>query len=161
MTAAAAIEKNSFVLLQLGRRRFGLPAAIVTELAPPVKLHSFAHETPAVAGVIVRRGRIIPVYDVTPVLAGKKLPDRRFFLVASRKIDGQEELSAIPVEGECELVNAELFPSPEDSPKYVAGVLAIGEETIEVLDFEKLVSTPATAPSITNGEIASHLGTIS
>ena len=57
MTAAAAIEKNSFVLLQFGRRRFGLPAAIVTELAPPVKLHVFAHETPMVAGVIVRRGR--------------------------------------------------------------------------------------------------------
>lgn len=157
MTTTAAIEKNSFVLLHLGRRRFGLPAAIITELAPPVKLHSFAHETPMLAGVIVRRGRIIPVYDVTPVLAGKKLPDRRFFLVASRKIDGQEELSAIPVEGECELVNAELFPSPEDSPKYVAGVLAIGEETIEVLDFEKLVSTPA----ITTGVIASQLRTIS
>jgi chemotaxis signal transduction protein len=146
MTATAAIEKNSFVLLQLGKRRFGLPAAIVTELAPPVKLHSFAHETPMVAGVIVRRGRIIPVYDVTPMLAGKKLPDRRFYLVASRKIDG--ELSAIPVDGECELVNAELFPSPEDSPKYVAGVLAIGEETIEVLDFETLVSTTATGPTV-------------
>jgi chemotaxis signal transduction protein len=148
MTAAAAIENNSFVLLQLGKRRFGLPAAIVTELAPPVKLHSFAHETPMVAGVIVRRGRIIPVYDVTPMLAGKKLPDRRFYLVASRKIDGQDELSAIPVDGECELVNAELFPSPEDSPKYVAGVLAIGEETIEVLDFETLVSTTATGPTV-------------
>ena len=78
MTAAAVIAKSSFVLLQLGRRRFGLPAAIVTELAPPVKLHVFAHQTPMVAGVIVRRGRVIPVYDVTPVLVGKKLPDRRF-----------------------------------------------------------------------------------
>jgi chemotaxis signal transduction protein len=150
MNAAAAIEKNSFVLLQLGKRRFGLPAAIVTELAPPVKLHVFAHQTPMVAGVIMRRGRIIPVYDVTPVLAGKKLPDRRFYLVASRKIDAQDELSAIPVDGECELVTAELFPSPEDSPKYVAGVLAIGEETIEVLDFETLVRT-TTAPAVSNG----------
>jgi chemotaxis signal transduction protein len=148
MTAAAAIEKNSFVLLQLGKRRFGLPAAIVTELAPPVKLHVFAHETPMVVGVIMRRGRIIPVYDVTPVLAGKKLPDRRFYLVASRKIDGHDELSAIPVDGECELVSAELFPSPEDSPKYVSGVLAIGEETIEVLDFETLVSESVASPAV-------------
>jgi len=159
MTAAAAIEKNSFVLLQLGKRRFGLPAAIVTELAPPVKLHVFAHQTPMVAGVIMRRGRIIPVYDVTPVLAGKKLPDRRFYLVASRKIDAQDELSAIPVDGECELVSAELFPSPEDSPKYVAGVLAIGEETIEVLDFETLVRT-TTAPAISSGENTQQLGPI-
>jgi len=147
MTAAAAIEKSSFVLLQLGRRRFGLSAAIVTELAPPVKLHVFAHQTPMVAGVIVRRGRVIPVYDVTPVLVGKKLPERRFYLVASRNIEGQEELSAIPVDGECELVNAELFPTPEDSPKYVAGVLAIGEETIEILDFEKLVRTSTASPA--------------
>jgi len=153
MTAAAAIEKSSFVLLQLGRRRFGLPAAIVTELAPPVKLHVFAHQTPMVAGVIVRRGRVIPVYDVTPVLVGKKLPDRRFYLVASRNIEGQEELSAIPVDGECELVNAELFPTPEDSPKYVAGVLAIGEETIEILDFEKLVRTSSPAPAASPVEL--------
>jgi chemotaxis signal transduction protein len=153
MTAAAAVTKSSFVLLQLGRRRFGLPAAIVTELAPPVKLHVFAHQTPMVAGVIVRRGRVIPVYDVTPVLVGKKLPDRRFYLVASRQIEGQEELSAIPVDGECELVNAELFPTPEDSPKYVAGVLAIGEETIEILDFEKLVRTSSAAPAASPVEV--------
>lgn len=153
MTAAAAIEKSSFVLLQLGRRRFGLPAAIVTELAPPVKLQVFAHQTPMVAGVIVRRGRVVPVYDVTPVLVGKKLPDRRFYLVASRNIEGHEELSAIPVDGECELVNAELFPTPEDSPKYVAGVLAIGEETIEILDFEKLVRTSSAAPAASPVEL--------
>ena len=153
MTAAAEIAKSSFVLLQLGRRRFGLPSAIVTELAPPVKLHVFAHQTPIVAGVIVRRGRVIPVYDVTPVLVGKKLPDRRFYLVASRNIEGQDELSAIPVDGECELVNAELFPTPEDSPKYVAGVLAIGEETIEILDFEKLVRTSSAAPAASPVEL--------
>ena len=153
MTAAAAIEKSSFVLLHLGRRRFGLSAAIVTALAPPVKLHVFAHQTPMVAGVIVRRGRVIPVYDVTPVLVGKKLPDRRFYLVASRQIEGQDELSAIPVDGECELVNAELFPTPEDSPKYVAGVLAIGEETIEILDFEKLVRTSSAAPAASPVEL--------
>jgi len=153
MTAAAVIAKSSFVLLQLGRRRFGLPAAIVTELAPPVKLHVFAHQTPMVAGVIVRRGRVIPVYDVTPVLIGKKLPERRFYLVASRNIEGQDELSAIPVDGECELVNAELFPTPEDSPKYVAGVLAIGEETIEILDFEKLVRTSSAAPAASPVEL--------
>jgi len=153
MTAAAVIAKSSFVLLQLGRRRFGLPSAIVTELAPPVKLHVFAHQTPMVAGVIVRRGRVIPVYDVTPVLVGKKLPDRRFYLVASRNIEGQDELSAIPVDGECELVNAELFPTPEDSPKYVAGVLAIGEETIEILDFEKLVRTSSAAPAASPVEL--------
>jgi chemotaxis signal transduction protein len=153
MTPAPAIARDSFVLLQLGRRRFGLPAAIVAELAPPVKLHVFAHQMPMIVGVIVRRGRVIPVYDVTPILVGKKLPERRFYLVASRTIEGQDELSAIPVDGECELVSAELLPTPEDSPNYVAGVLAVGEETIEILDFEKLVRIPVAGSNASTVEL--------
>ncbi|MFZ0737366.1 MAG: chemotaxis protein CheW [Candidatus Acidiferrales bacterium] len=151
--APVAVERESFVMLQLSGRRFALPSGIVTELAPPVRLHVFPHQTPMVAGVIVRRGRIVPVYDVTPTLLGKRTPGRRFFLVATRKFEVQDELSAIPVDGECELITAEMLPSPEDSPKYVAGVLALGETVIEVLDFEKLVCTqtdaaqPPVAPS--------------
>ena|SRR5208282_6349363 len=154
MSATIAIERDSFVMLRLGGRRFALPAAIVTELVPPVHLHAFPHRTPMVAGVIVRRGRIIPVYDVSHVLFGKESAGRRFFLVASRQFGTQCEPSAIPVDGECELVNAEMLPTPGDSPKYVAGVLAIDGETIEVLNFENLVCTdpiasgaPAKVPS--------------
>ena len=67
----ANAKENSFVLLQIGNRRVALPAAHVAELAPPVRLHTFPHTTPLLAGVIVRRGRIVPVFDTEPVLGGK------------------------------------------------------------------------------------------
>jgi chemotaxis signal transduction protein len=139
MATATAIEKDSFVVLQLGGRRFALPAGIVSELAPPVRLNEFPHQTPVVCGVIVRRGRVIPVYDVSPLLLGKHSPAGRFYLVATRRFGSHGELSAIPVDGECELVNAEVLPTPNDSPNYIAGMLALGDDRVEVLDFENLV----------------------
>ncbi len=156
MTAARAIEKNSFVVLQLGGRRFALPAGIVSELAPPVRLNGFPHQTPVVSGVILRRGRVIPVYDVSPLLLGKHSPASRFYLVATRRFGSHGELSAIPVDGECELVSAELLPTPEDSPNYIAGMLTIGDDRIEVLDFEDLVradrAVNAGVSSVSTGE---------
>ena len=71
---AKARERDSFVLLQVGDRRFALPARIVAELAPPVRLQHFPHRSPLLAGVIVRRGRIVPVYDAGPVLIGANPP---------------------------------------------------------------------------------------
>ena len=37
---------DSYVLLQLANRRFALPSTIVSELAPPVRLHTFPHTSP-------------------------------------------------------------------------------------------------------------------
>jgi chemotaxis signal transduction protein len=137
MTGAA--DTGSFVLLQLGSRRFALPAGTVAELAPPVQLHSFPHTSPLVCGVIVRRSRIVPVYDASPVLTGQRSAAHRFYLIARRDFARTSELSAIPVDGECELVNSELQPASSDDPAYVKGRVAVGEDLISVLDFEALV----------------------
>lgn len=131
---------NSFVLLQVGDRRFALSASNVAELAPPLRLHEFPHTSPLVAGVIVRRGHIVPVYDAGLVLAGKVPSVHRFYLIARRAFGKTSELSAIPVNGECELATGEMQPRSAEQPSYVCGKLTIGEETLNVLDFEKLVT---------------------
>jgi chemotaxis signal transduction protein len=143
---------DSYVLLQIGNRRFALPAGIVSELAPPVRLHTFPHKSPLVAGVIVRRGRIIPIYDVASILLGRSSSVHRFYLIARREFAGCSELSAIPVSGECELATAELQPRSDDRRPYIAGQLAIEGNSIDVLNFDSLVATgdanktePATA----------------
>jgi chemotaxis signal transduction protein len=143
---------NSYVLLQIGNRRFALPAGIVSELAPPVRLHTFPHKSPLVAGVIVRRGRIIPIYDVASILLGRSSSVHRFYLIARREFAGGSEPSAIPVSGECELATAELQPRGDGRPPYIAGQLAINGDSIDVLNFDALVATdtanktePATA----------------
>jgi chemotaxis signal transduction protein len=135
----SANSAGSFVLLQLGSRRFALPADTIAELAPPLPLHSFPHTSPLVCGVIVRRSRIVPVYDASPVLIGGRSPARRFYLIAWREFGRIRELSAIPVDGECELISGKVQPPAAGDPAYVRGRVAVGEDFVSVLDFEALV----------------------
>lgn len=139
---------NSFVLLQLGARRFALRADIVTELAPPVRLHAFPHSSVMLAGVIVRRGRIIPVYEVHSVLIGRRPSTHRFYLIARREFGKVSELSAIPVDGECELVSGDLRLPETGQASYVKGRVCVGEVSIDVLDFDVLVTQKLTGADV-------------
>lgn len=139
MMALENAQPDSFVLLQLADRRFALPAEAVAELAPPVRLHTFPHTSSLLAGVIVRRGRILPVYDAARALSGKSSLAHRFYLVARRQFGETSEMSAIPVDGECELIAGEVRPRPESAPSYISGEIAIGEEIVGVLDIEAFV----------------------
>jgi chemotaxis signal transduction protein len=135
---------NSYVLLQLANRRFALPSAIVSELAPPVRLHTFPHTSPLVSGVIVRRGRIVPVYDVASILLGRSSSVHRFYLIARRNFPESPEASAIPVSGECELVAAEMQEASGNTRPHISGLLLVDGEPIEVLNFDALlISGPA------------------
>jgi chemotaxis signal transduction protein len=138
-----AERENSYVLFPMGEKRFALPAEMVTELARPDNLQSFPHCTPLLAGVLVRRGKIVPVWDVAQLLVGPEAPPRKFYLIANREVGSRQEWTAIPVTGECEL--ASLRPAcPEgEQPAYVSGVLTAGEETVIIVDLEKLLSQGA------------------
>ena len=141
--ADGADAKHSYVLLRVGNRRFALRAELVEELAPPVKLHRFPNTTALVAGVIVRRGRIVPVYDVSRVLCGRESSVHRFYLVARREFGNETEASAIPVNGECELSNSELIPARDGQAAHFIGSLDVDGEKIQVLNLEALVSPRA------------------
>lgn len=143
MIAGDNAGQNSFVLLRVGAHRFALPAGLIAELAPPVKLHTFPHTSRSVSGVIIRRRRIVPVYDAGSLLVGKGSSGQQFYLVA-RCAPGARELSAIPVSGECEMASGEVQPPDGDRPAYVAGTLVVGGDSVDVLDLEALV-TSATA----------------
>jgi chemotaxis signal transduction protein len=145
MTRAEHSGANSYVLLQVGKRRFALRADGVEELAPPVRLHNFPHTSALVVGVIVRRGRIIPVYDIGPVLLGRSSPSHRFYLVARREFGKTSEPSAIPVTGECELTTGEMQTPEGGRPPYVAGTLTVDGESLDVLNLEALVTSQAAA----------------
>jgi chemotaxis signal transduction protein len=153
MSSAEKHVRKSWVLLHVGNRRFALPAESVMELAPPVRLHNFPHTSKLIAGVIVRRGRIVPVYDVAPILCGRESSVHRFYLIAERAfgpVRDVNEPSAIPVNGECELATGEMQPPQENAPAYFAGTLAIENENIDVLDLQELVSAGSNNPSPAN-----------
>jgi chemotaxis signal transduction protein len=136
---------SSFVLFPLGKKRFALPADVVTELARPDHLQTFPQTTRMLSGVLLRRGRIVPVCDVAPTLIGPNAPARKFFLIANRTFGSNKEWTAIPVSGECELVSTEPLPVTGKLPKYVVSLLSLPDEIIEVLDLDLLNAEEAQA----------------
>jgi chemotaxis signal transduction protein len=133
-------HNDKFVLFPLGRKRFALPAGNVTELARPDHLHVFPHTTPWLTGVLLRRGKLIPVLDVAQVVLGPEGPSRKFYLIANRRFAEKSEWTAVPVTGECELVTAAAVPSTEALPPHVSGLLSLDDEIVEVLDLDKVAS---------------------
>jgi chemotaxis signal transduction protein len=135
---------KSYVLFPLGEKRFALPAETVTELARPDSVQTFPHRTPFLTGVLVRRGRIVPVCDVAQVLVGPDAPPRKFYLIANCKIGPRQELTAVPVTGECELASAARVPLVGKEPPYISGLLTLDGETVAIVALEKLICGEAT-----------------
>jgi chemotaxis signal transduction protein len=138
MTVSTELELQSFVLLRLGERRFAVAANQIAELVAPSRVFRFPHRTPKLEGVILRRGRIVPVCDISEMLLGKKLTSRRFYLIAVRNYGTQKEWVAVPVTGECELINAEMTATTESDAPHVAGWLSHDGDVIEVLNLNAL-----------------------
>jgi len=132
----------SYVVFQVGTRRVALPRDCVAELIASPILFSFPHTTPLITGVVLRRGRIVPVLDLGPGLLGAPSPQARFFLVVERRISNSSERCAIPVQGECELVAGILLPA-SGQHDFVTGYLDLNEEQINVLDLEKAIEASA------------------
>jgi chemotaxis signal transduction protein len=136
---------KSYVLFPLGEKRFALPAETVTELARPDSVQTFPHRTPLMTGVLLRRGRIVPVCDVAQVLVGPAAPPRKFYLIANCNLESRQELTAVPVTGECELASGMLVPLTGKEPPYISALLMIGDETVAIVALEKLISVDARA----------------
>lgn len=132
-----------FVLFPLGKKRFALPASEVSELSRPDELQTFPHTTGLLAGVLMRRGKIVPVLDVAQIVIGPNAPQRRFYLIANRRFEKDLEWTAIPVTGECELTSAEVLAPTGKLPQYVTGLLSLDDEIVEVIDLNRLAATEA------------------
>ena len=144
MSQNPELAAQSFVLLRLGERRFAVAATQISELVAPSRIFRFPHRTAKLEGVILRRGRIVPVCDVAETLLGKGLTSRRFYLIAVRHYRGNSEWVALPVTGDCELIAAEMTSAGEADAPYVAGWISHNGEVIEILNLDAL--TPGEAP---------------
>ena len=132
----------SFVVLQVGTRRIALPREGVAELIASPQLFTFPHTTPLIAGVVLRRGRVLPVLDLGPGVSGVASPATRFFLVVERHLSNAIEKCAIPVQGACELVSGIVLPVA-DPDSFVDGRLDLNGEQIDVVDLERAIRASA------------------
>lgn len=143
MTAAENQAGPSFLVLRVGTRRIALRREEVAELIASPQLFSFPHTTPLITGVVLRRGRVLPVLDLGPCVLGKSSPATRFFLVVERQVSGHAENCAIPVQGGCELVGGVMRPG-EHELSFMAGWLDIDGDQVEVLDLERAIAAAST-----------------
>jgi chemotaxis signal transduction protein len=142
MNAEKSSLVPSYVVFQVGARRVALPREGVAELIASPFLYSFPHTTPLISGVVLRRGRIVPVLDLGPGVLGAPSPSARFFLVVERHLANFSERCAIPVQGECELVAGIMLPATGQD-EFVTGCLDLNGEQIDILDLEKTIGTSA------------------
>ena len=136
-----APQASAFVLFPLGEKRFALPAECVAELAVSGQVQTIPHTNPLVAGLLLRRGRIVPVCDAARVLASSATGPKGLYLIANRRFeDGPQEWTAIGVTGDCELCSSVMLPPTGKLPGYVVGLLSLEDEIVEVLDLDRLAS---------------------
>lgn len=128
---------ESFVIFPLGSRRFALPTSDVVELTRTGFVQKFPHTTSGLTGALMRRGDVLPVWDVTRALLGPGRETLKYWLVTRRNFAG-EELTAIPVSGECQMLSVEMLPPPQGSAPHVRGVLQVENQMVEVVDLAQL-----------------------
>jgi len=79
---------------------------------------------------------------VAESLTGKRVTSRRLYLLAVRHYGTQTEWVALPVTGECELINAEMSAAAESDAPHVAGWLSHAGDVIEVLNIDAITPGP-------------------
>ncbi len=131
------LERSTFLVCPLGWRQIALPATDVAELSHNGIMQSFPHRSEEMLGVLVRRGEILPIWDLAGTLDGCGTTDLKYWLVTRRNF-AAEEATAIPVSGECEMLRSEMQAPPEDSPAYVRGIVMWEDGPVEVLDLSRL-----------------------
>jgi hypothetical protein len=75
---------------------------------------------------------------------------RRFYLIATRGQKSAMDWVALPVSGECELIQADLTPAGASDSPHVAAWLSHDGEVIEVLNLNAL--TPGGVPAAAEPE---------
>ncbi|SRR6266568_1958433 len=135
-------DTTRFVTFPLGEGRFALDSCQVKELIMPSSVYSFPHTMSSLEGVLVRRGTVIPVCNLQSAFGYEG--ERSFYVVAQCNYAGRTETVAIPVTGDCELVQGERAEAPEaefpENVTFVAGLLRTGGKTVPLLDLDQVVA---------------------
>ena len=169
---AARNDARRFVTFALGGIRFALDSSQVKEIVMPDHVYSFPHTMLSLEGVLVRRGMAIPVCNVVrafgeggpPPQHAKGTPDKpevgllgrnsgragnpgpcSRYVIAQCSYRGALHSVAIPVSGDCELVQGEPEDSEELLPEvtsvtFVAGLLRTASGTVPLLDMDQVVA---------------------
>lgn len=131
-------DTRRYVTFPMGDRRYALDSSRVSELLMPGVVYGFPHTMTALEGVLVRRGTVIPVCSLRQVFGQGQEP--RLYVVVRCNYAGRPETVAIPVDGDCQLVQGDAGENSDDAGIFVAGILRCGGETLPLLDIDGVVA---------------------
>ena len=139
-----------FLLFQLGRDRYALDAAQVTEVLPLVRVKKIPHAPAGVAGVFTYRGTPVPVLDLSQLALGRPARSRlstRVLLVPYPAADGARRLLGLIAENATETLRrepADFVASgvQADGAPYLGPVATDARGLIQWIEVDKLL--PAT-----------------
>lgn len=130
-------DTGRYVVFPLGGRRYALDSSRVSELLMPGMVYEFPHRTPSLEGVLVRRDTVIPVCDVRRAFGpGGR---RRLYVVVKCQLQERPEIVAIPVCGDCQLVQGHAGEAAESVP-FARQVVESGGEMLPLLNIDELVA---------------------
>ena len=131
-------NSQKFVLFSIGDRGFAMASESVSELTLPQPMTTFPHTTREILGVILRRGRAIPVFDIGKLLGSQEPVRQTYQLITTHRHASGTDFAALAVTGECNLVVAEMLPAT-NSRLGVMGEVIWRDKTYEVLNLDKLI----------------------
>jgi chemotaxis-related protein WspB len=130
------------IVFQAGKERFGLDAAEVVEMAPPVACRALPHAPAYVAGLSNYRGETVPVIDVSALLTGAPAPllmSTRLILVRYRgRVLGLLAERAVETVA-CEAGVFDPMPVAVEDAAYLGPVLLDGAGMIQKITVSELL----------------------
>jgi len=149
-------SEAKFLLFQVAGQDCAIAAERVAELTPPAPVHVFPHGSGEIAGVVLRHGWVVPLYQLArllPTLAGSGSiavsgdeagGTVQYQVIVIRESAGKPEQAAFTVDGTCDLVTAELTPAKSDSPA-VMGELEWRGRTYTAFNVDQLLTAESEA----------------
>ena len=150
MNAQAAVGTQAWCTFRIAGGHYGIELARVQEVLRPLPVTRLPLSTPAIAGLINLRGRIVTVVDTRTVLgAGRSGSPAAGLLV----VRGGECPVALLVDAIGDVRRTESVPALAAEPaadergSLVARTLALPGELLVVLDLDRLLARAFAAPA--------------
>jgi chemotaxis signal transduction protein len=126
-----------YLLVRAGARRVGLPLSQVVEVLDPGTWYPVPSVEPAVRGVTVVRGRILPLVHLGALLEGRCSPPIRGEVAVLIELGGRRICLEVD-DAESVLAEAGLPVSGECALPWAAGVARLADELVTLLDLTAL-----------------------
>jgi chemotaxis-related protein WspB len=139
-----------FLLFQLGKDRYALPAERVVEVVPMLDLKRLPHAPRGVAGIFIYRGKAVPAIDLSQLALGQPAAERlstRILIVNCPDARGEARLLGLIAEKATEMLRKEPseFVQPSVNvgvPPYLGPLLLDANGPIQWIDEQRLVPEP-------------------